>query len=141
MANPLPCHAPPVTAPPGGLTIGRAAAACGLSVDTLRYYEREGLTLSPAPRSAAGQRRYRDRDLAWLAGVVCLRETGMPIAEIRELADLARCPGNEADRLLALGRHRQRVVEQLRRTRRNLAAIDRQLEAYRRVCGGACDEG
>ncbi len=125
----------PVAAPPEGLTIGQAAEALGLSVDTLRYYEREGLTLAPAPRSSTGHRRYRDRDLAWLAGLVMLRATGMSIGQIREIAELSRHEGTEAQRLVVLERHRERVVRQLEETRRHLAALDTKIAAYRRVTG------
>jgi DNA-binding transcriptional MerR regulator len=127
--------APPVAAPAGGLTIGQAAAACGLSVDTLRYYEREGLTLSATSRSSTGHRRYGDRDLAWLAGLVMLRATGMSISEIREIAALSRRPGTEGERLAVLGRHRERVLERLAQTQGHLAAIDTKIAAYRQATG------
>jgi DNA-binding transcriptional MerR regulator len=123
----------PVTVPEAGLAIGEAAAACGLSIDTLRYYEREGLTLHPAPRSGSGQRRYGEGDLAWLSGLVMLRGTGMSIAEIRDFADLSRMPGTEAERLVLLERHRERVLEQLARTQQHLSLIDAKITGYRRV--------
>ncbi len=46
--------------PAEGLSISAAAEASGLSVDTLRYYEKEGLTLQPPERSTSGQRRYAE---------------------------------------------------------------------------------
>ncbi len=49
--------------PAEGLTIGQVAARTGLSIDTLRYYEKEGLTLSSPERSVSGQRRYFAADL------------------------------------------------------------------------------
>ena len=42
---------------PSGLTIAEAAARCGLTTDTLRYYERDGLLLEPVGRAASGHRR------------------------------------------------------------------------------------
>ena len=44
--------------PSPGLTIADAAQALGLSTDTLRYYERDGLLLRAVPRSASVHRRY-----------------------------------------------------------------------------------
>ena len=41
-----------------GLTIGKVAQSAGLAIDTVRYYEREGLLEKPA-RSASGYRHYR----------------------------------------------------------------------------------
>lgn len=120
-----------VPMPAGGLTIGEAAAAVGLSVETLRYYEREGLLLDPASRRSNGHRRFHRADLDWLAGLVMLRETGMPIAGIREIAAISRTPGTERERLAVLDEHRRAVVAHLDRTRRHLAALDAKIAAYR----------
>ncbi|OLT48102.1 MerR family transcriptional regulator [Cellulosimicrobium sp. CUA-896] len=128
--------APPVAVPPQGLSIGDAARAVGLSVDTLRYYEKEGLLLDPAPRDGGGRRRYGEHDLAWLAGLVMLRETGMSIADVRVMADLSRRAGTEAERLVVLERHRERVVAEMERTRRHLAALDTKIASYRAASGG-----
>ena len=49
-----------------GVTIGTAAEVTGLTADTLRYYERDGLMLRPVGRSSTGHRRYTDRDLDWI---------------------------------------------------------------------------
>ena len=57
----------------GGLSIGEAAAVSGLTVDALRYYEREGLTLHPLDRNAAGRRRYFERDISWIRALAMLR--------------------------------------------------------------------
>ena len=125
-----------VDVPAEGLSIGEAAAAVGLSVQTLRYYEREGLLLDPATRRNNGHRRFHRNDLDWLAGLVMLRETGMPIADIREVASLSRTPGTERHRLEALQAHRTVVVAQLKRTREHLAALDKKIAAYRAYVAG-----
>ncbi|MDX3850013.1 MerR family transcriptional regulator [Streptomyces sp. AK02-01A] len=132
MSSVAPRPEPDTEIPRGGLTIGEAAAACGLSVDTLRYYEREGLTASPADRAPSGQRRYFARDLGWLAGIIMLRGTGMPIRDIREFTELCRREGNEAERLAVLEQHREHVLEQLAETRGHLAAIERKINFYRK---------
>ena len=120
-----------VDVPPVGLGIGAAAAATGMSVEALRYYEREGLLLDPTPRNGGGRRRYGPHDLAWIAGLVMLRETGMSIADIRVMAEISRREGTEAERLVALEHHRDRVVAELERTTRHLAAIEKKIAAYR----------
>ncbi|WP_189109911.1 MerR family transcriptional regulator [Streptomyces camponoticapitis] len=132
MSGPLLLPEVPGEVPPDGLSIGETAALTGVGVETLRYYEREGLLLDPAPRDAGGRRRYRENDIAWISGLVMLRETGMPIADMRVIADLSRRPGTEAERLEFLERHRERVIEEMERTKRHLAAIDKKIRAYRR---------
>jgi DNA-binding transcriptional MerR regulator len=71
----------------------QAAEQSGFSLDTLRYYERIGL-LEAIDRAPSGHRRFRDDDLEWLGMLRCLRETGMPIAQMRRYAELSR--GGEA---------------------------------------------
>jgi DNA-binding transcriptional MerR regulator len=91
------------------LTIGDVAARTGLSIDTLRFYERDGLMISPV-RRRGGKRAYDDNDIAWLEICRRLRESDMPLAEIRRFATLVRQgTGNEAERLELLRRHEERV--------------------------------
>ena len=121
--------------PDEGVPIGEAARLTGVGIEALRYYERAGLLLGPAPRDDGGRRRYRASDLAWITGLVMLRETGMSIADIRVMADLSRTAGTEAGRLELLERHRQRVLDELARTQGHLLAIERKIAAYREVVG------
>lgn len=122
--------------PDGGLSIGDTATALGLPVETLRYYDRAGLLLDPTPRDAGGRRRYGSADLAWIAGLVMLRETGMSIADIRVIAELSRTPGTEAGRLVLFREHRERVLEKIAQTQRHLAAIDAKIAAYEAAVEG-----
>jgi DNA-binding transcriptional MerR regulator len=121
----------PVEVPENGLSIGEASKATGVSIEALRYYERAGLLLEKAPRDTGGRRRYRKNDLAWIAGLVVLRETGMSIADMTVIADLSRRQGTETERLAFYEKHRVHVVDEIARTRRHLAAIDRKIAAYR----------
>jgi DNA-binding transcriptional MerR regulator len=81
----------------------------GFSLDTLRYYERVGL-LHGISRSASGHRRFSEADLEWLGVLRCLRDTGMPIAEMCRYAASAR-EGDRtlAERLALLTAHEERV--------------------------------
>ena len=119
--------------PEDGLSIGAAAEATGLSIDTLRYYERAGLLLDPAPRDPGGRRRYGRNDLDWIAGLIMLRATGMSIADVRRMAELSRLAGTEAERLVVLEQHRLRVLAELDRTRAHLSALESKIAAYTAV--------
>ncbi|GAA4838686.1 MerR family transcriptional regulator [Luteimicrobium xylanilyticum] len=121
----------------GGLTIADAAAATGLTVHTLRYYERDGLMLDPVDRAPSGHRRYSEADLGWIVMLTRLRATGMGIAELREYATLCRDgDGNEGARLTLLRAHRDRVLAELEATREHLRAIDAKIGIYEgRLCG------
>lgn len=114
-----------------GVTIGRAAELTGLTADTLRYYERDGLMLQPVGRSSTGHRRYTEPDLDWITLITRLRSTGMPIREVRHYASLVRSGGgNEGDRLELLLAHRKAVLDQLAEVQGHLAAIDYKIALY-----------
>ena len=129
-----------VAVPQDGLSIGAVAQATGLSIDTLRYYEKAGLLLDPAPRDPGGRRRYGRDDLDWLAGLIMLRETGMSIADVRRMAQLSRIAGTEAERLDVLEEHRLRVLTEIERTQAHLLALEKKIAAYRDVLSPAADD-
>lgn len=120
------------TVPAEGVTIAEAARRTGVSVHTLRYYERAGLVISPVDRTSGGRRRYRELDLKWIIICTKLRATGMPIQGIRRYADLvAAGPGNEEERLALLEAHRADVLAKLAEIQENLKIIDHKIEVYR----------
>ncbi len=122
MANPL-------------LSIGALAAQSGLSTHTLRYYEQAGV-LKPAARAPNGHRRYRADDLAWLAFVMRLKDTGMPLVEIRHYAQLrAKGDATTAARLALLEAHRARLAARMAALAQSQAALDQKIGWYREVLG------
>lgn len=117
------------------MTIAEAARAAGVSVHTLRYYERAGL-LSPIERNDSGHRRFRPEDLEWVMVCTKLRATGMPIRRIREYAELVGAgDGNESTRLALLEAHRDDVLERLAEIERNLELIEYKIGLYRERLG------
>jgi DNA-binding transcriptional MerR regulator len=119
------------TATDTSLTIAEAATQAGVSVHTLRYYERAGL-LTPIERNGSGHRRFTPEDVEWIVVCTRLRATGMPIRRIRDYAELVReGDGNEADRLALLEAHREEVRERLAEVSRNLELIDYKIGFYR----------
>jgi DNA-binding transcriptional MerR regulator len=110
---------------------GRTVELTGFSLDTLRYYERIGL-IEPVHRAAGGQRRYSTDDVEWLGILRCLRDTGMPIARMREYAEQARGgDGTFAERLTLLEEHDRAVAEQIELLERQRAKIREKIEFYR----------
>ena len=97
-----------------GLSIGQVAARTGLSVHALRYYEREGLLVSPVSRTRDGRRSYAEQDLEWLDLCIKLRSSGMPLAGIRRYTELVQQgAGNEEERLSILRQHQEQVTAQI----------------------------
>lgn len=114
-----------------GLSVGETASEVGLTAHTLRWYEQEGL-VSPVERDTAGHRRYRERDLNWLRLLIKLRDTGMPVRQMREYAELVRAgDATTGERLRMFLEHRERVLARIAELQRDLAAIDHKIDVYR----------
>ena len=114
------------------MTIAEAAERTGLTPDTLRYYERDGLLLRPVePRPPRPPSLQPTRDIGWIVLVTRLRSTGMPIRDVRRYAELVRDgDGNERARLDLLRAHRQNVLARLAEVQDHLGAIDYKIGIY-----------
>ncbi len=128
-------RAPGPAAPPSPdgqdhYTISEVAAHTGLSAYTLRWYERIGL-MPHIDRSHTGQRRYRNRDLNWLAFVGKLRLTGMPVADMVRYAELVR-EGEHTfpDRQELLEQTRRDVRARITELQDTLAVLDYKIDNY-----------
>jgi DNA-binding transcriptional MerR regulator len=132
---------PRISDSPLGMTIGEAARRTGVSVHTLRYYERAGLVVTTVDRTASGRRRYHQLDLDWIIVCTRLRATGMPIKTIRRYAQLVSAGrGNEEQRLALLESHRAEVTAKLAEIQDNLKLIDHKIDVYRgRLVAGEAD--
>ncbi|HEY8527882.1 MAG TPA: MerR family transcriptional regulator [Acidimicrobiales bacterium] len=135
-ATPVPTGAPAaeaVGAEPVTLGIAEAAAKCGVTAHTLRYYERIGLL--SVPRDAAGRRVYTETELARVLFITRLRLTAMPIRQIQAYFRLVeQGPGTEPERLALLERHRDEVKARMRELQSALDAIEHKIAIY----GGSC---
>jgi DNA-binding transcriptional MerR regulator len=117
-------------------TPGQAAQKTGFSLDTLRYYERIGL-LDGVARTAGGQRVFSDDDLSWLGILRCLRDTGMPIAQMRRYAELARDEQTLAQRLALLEEHDRAVGERIMDLAVQREHVRQKIRYYRSLRQGA----
>ena len=85
------------------LTIGKLAALAEVSIDTLRYYEREKL-IEPADRSGSGYRLYDKDSARRIHFIKQAQHCGFTLAEIRELLVLrsrdAACCGDVRKRAI-----------------------------------------
>ena len=131
----------PAAGPEEGVSIADAARRTGVSVHTLRYYERAGLVVTAVDRTTGGWRRYRQLDLDWIKVCTKLRATGMPIKSIRRYAELVSAGhGNEQERLALMEAHRADVMARLAELEENLKLIDHKIDVYRgRIAAGDAD--
>ncbi len=117
----------------GMLTPAQMAERTGVSIDTLRYYEREELLVNVA-RADSGHRRYSEDDVLWVEVLRCLRETGMTIDQLRAYCELGK-QGDQtiAERTRQLLDHKAKVQAQILELHRAIDLIDHKLEIYRRA--------
>lgn len=110
-------------------SIGEFSKLSGISIDTLRYYEKEKLIV--VERDSSSRRKYTDLDIQWIAFIKRLKETGMPIKQIRRYAVL-RYQGDSTlrERLEMLKEHRSYVVAQKESWDANLKHLDEKMKTY-----------
>lgn len=84
------------------LTIGKLAAAGGVGVETIRFYQRRGLIETP-PRDG-GMRRYSRKDVRRLKFIRQAQTAGFTLQEIKELLALDESADRERARELATSR-------------------------------------
>jgi MerR family copper efflux transcriptional regulator len=107
------------------LTIGRLADEVGVSIDTVRFYEKRGLLPQPA-RTAGGYRAYSPEDTWRLRFILRAKELGFTLREIRELLDGG---GADAVRAAAAAKLQDLAVQQA-----ELAAVGDRLRRLVEVC-------
>lgn len=111
-------------------SIQTVAEKTGLAISTLRFYDKAGL-LPFVARDSSGYRAFTDGDLALLHTIVCLKNTGMKIADIRQYIELVMVgPTTAKDRKALLATHREKVVAKQQEIARSLAEIDYKLQMY-----------
>jgi DNA-binding transcriptional MerR regulator len=111
------------------LKIGELARQTGLSIKTIRYYERRGLLEQP-PRTQGGYRLYGPEEVASVRFVQRAKLLGLTLAEIRELVGLAvRC--NEGEIVPRLKEVLEAKLEETERKIAELSAFRQNLLYYR----------
>ena len=107
-----------------------AAEQSGFSIDTLRYYEREGI-LPRIERSAGGRRVYSDGDLWMLGFLRCLRDTGMSIEQLRRYGELSRDETTMPERVVLLEEHAASIRARIAELDATLTRVEEKADWYR----------
>jgi DNA-binding transcriptional MerR regulator len=119
--------------PAGTLGIREVAEVTGISVDALRWYEREGL-IPGVDRTTDGRRRYSPATMRFVRLVQALRRTGMPVAEVRDFVQIGRgVLENHPPRLAILERQAAAIAEHRRQLDADQAVIDAKIADYHRL--------
>jgi DNA-binding transcriptional MerR regulator len=111
-----------------GLTIGKLAAAEGVGVETVRFYQRRGLLPLPE-RESSGYREYSEADQWRLAFIRRARRLGFTLSEIGDLLGRA-----EARSTGDIVRAAQAKIEAVDEQARELARLRQRLRCLMQVC-------
>lgn len=108
------------------LTIGKVASESGVGVETVRFYEREGLLNQPA-RRPSGYRQYEPEAVARLRFIKQAQRLGFTLREIKELLALKLDPDatrkQVKERAVAKIADIERRIEELKRMKKALAPL------------------
>jgi DNA-binding transcriptional MerR regulator len=115
------------------LKIGDVARQAELSVDDVRFYEREGL-LGRVRRSSAGQRQYHEETVRRLAFVRRATALGFSLAEVKSLLSLRVSSRTPCERV------RERALAKLTDIERRIAELQDMRDALARLASG-CENG
>lgn len=110
-----------------GLTIGKAAQAAGVNVETIRFYERRRLIEQPPKPVQGGYRAYPERTIRRVRFIRRAQNLGFSLREIADLLSLQATPGADAAevrrRTLEKIRDVDRKIDRLQRIRKGLAEL------------------
>jgi len=113
------------------LSPAQMADQTGVNIDTLRYYEREGL-INTIERSPSGHRRYSADDVLWVQVLRCLRDTGMTIEQLRQYCNLGEQGDHtQPQRMQLLEQHRDTVLQQIQQLQESIKLIDHKIDFYK----------
>lgn len=113
-------------------TISEIAEKMGVSVHTLRYYDRQGLL--PFVERVNGRRVFKDSDFTWLRILNCLKNTGMPLKEIRRYMELCQLGDASLEQRQEIILAQKRSIEdQIRFLQENLEVIESKVRYYEKA--------
>ncbi len=110
--------------------ISEISERSGLSIHTLRYYEKEGLLINIS-RNESGRRVYSETDLEWLTWIQRLKSTGMSLDDIKHFSEL-RLIGDSSipDRKNMLISHSKKLKSDIQRLKEELDIVEYKVKAY-----------
>ncbi|EHB66056.1 MULTISPECIES: MerR family transcriptional regulator [Paenibacillus] len=111
-------------------SISEVSAKFNIPESTLRYYEKKGL-LPRIERDEAGRRLFSEVQMALLQTVICLKNTRMPIREIKQYMDwIQEGDATIERRLEMMTKHKQKVLDEISLMTDSLQGIDEKIKRY-----------
>jgi MerR family copper efflux transcriptional regulator len=116
------------------LTIGEVAKAADVGVETVRFYEREGL-IAPPPRRTSGYRQYPPETIRRVRFIRRAKDLGFTLKEIGELLSLRVAPGTTCAEVRAM------AVEKIGNVEEKIAELQRIKDVLNRLARACSGQG
>ncbi|HEY9527475.1 MAG TPA: MerR family transcriptional regulator [Anaerolineales bacterium] len=115
------------------MKIAEVSEQFGMSVDTLRYYERVGL-IPPVNRNESGIRDYNELDLRRVDFIKCMRSAGLPVEVLIEYVALVQQGDSTIEaRKEILKEQRALLATRMEEMKKTLDILDHKLEVYEKA--------
>jgi DNA-binding transcriptional MerR regulator len=115
------------------MKIAEVSEKFGLSVDTLRYYERVGL-IPPVQRNDGGIRDYNDLDLRRVDFIKCMRSAGLPVEILIDYVALVQQGDKTIEaRKDILIEQRQLLMDKMSKMQKTLDILNHKIEVYEKA--------
>jgi len=112
------------------MKIAEVSERYGISLDTLRYYERIGL-IPPVHRNESGIRDYNDLDLRRVEFIKCMRSAGLPVEVLIEYVALVQQGDHTIEaRKEILREQRELLTARISEMQSTLTILDHKIEVY-----------
>ena len=118
----------------GSMTVGMLATQAGVSIDTVRYYERQGLLPKP-PRATSGYRTFTHAAVERLRFIKQAQALGFTLAEVKQLLALQLSPDRTCSDV------RQRAQEKIADIDQKINALHAMKRALQQLVGACAAEG
>jgi MerR family transcriptional regulator, aldehyde-responsive regulator len=114
-------------------TIKEVSERLGYPASTIRYYEKEGL-LPNIQRDKSGNRLFNQEDLNWIRLMTCFRATGMKIADLRNIVNLALQGDSTIEqRQEILNNHKKELIQRQKELNEAFKAVNYKLDKYNEI--------
>jgi MerR family transcriptional regulator, aldehyde-responsive regulator len=115
------------------MKIAEVSERCGISLDTLRYYERIGL-IPPVNRNGSGIRDYNETDMKRVEFIKCMRGAGLPIEALIEYIGLVQQGDQTIEaRKEILKEQRELLAARMKEMQKTLDLLDHKIGVYEDV--------
>ena len=112
------------------MKIAEVGERYGISLDTLRYYERIGL-IPPVHRNEGGIRDYNDLDLRRVEFIKCMRSAGLSIEVLIEYVNLVQQGDDTIEtRKGILKEQRELLLARMKELQKTLDVLDHKIDVY-----------